>query len=219
MKADPKKVAKKLHEHFTARVCYYTRGRIYYLEASPKNYTPLDKQTLAEELRIRGLLYEPKTAAKRPLKNAAKSLSPSKAEAHEKAAATAKINKCLSEARERRQVKWVGELAGHFPGLTRINGKLCLILQGPELIEPEKGDHLPIYNIIQTLLAGDPEQLDYVLAYLQRARRILREGRYEPMQVLIFAGHTRRRQNALCDRNSGPGARRPVGGRLSFPDR
>ena len=187
-KADSKKVAKKLHDHFVPRICYYGRQKTYYFEASHKNYVPLDKVTLAEELRIRGLLWGPKTAVKQLLKNAPKSKPKENTKELEKADAQRKINKCLSEARERRQVKWAGELAGHFPGLVRINNKLCLILQGPELTEPKKGDHLPIYNIVKTLLACDPEQLDYVLAYLQRARRILREGRYEPLQILIFGG-------------------------------
>ena len=131
IKADPKKVAKKLREHFVTRTCYYGRRKTYYFEASPKNYIPLDRPTLVEELILRGLLYKPKAAAK-PLKNAPKSQLKKKTDAQEKAAAQAKIARCLSEVRERRQIGWVGELSGHFPGLVKIDRESCLILKGPE---------------------------------------------------------------------------------------
>ena len=56
------------------------------------------------------------------------------------------------------------------------------------MIQPVEGNHEPVYNIVHSLLAGTPEQIDYFWATFQRAVRLCYEGRYEPLQVFFFAG-------------------------------
>jgi hypothetical protein len=107
----------------------------------------------------------------------------------EKADALRKINETLSAIREAHSVDWVGELAGHYSGPIDINNTPSLILRGPTHIEPKKGDPAFISDILRTLLADPPEQLDHFLAAFQRSVRLLRAGRYEPQQILFFAGN------------------------------
>src|SRR5262249_4741631 len=139
---------------------------------------------LAEEMRVRGLFHAPKTH----LKKATLKHLPRDVKAKEKEAGKFKLAEFFSTVRETRRVDWVGELAGHFPGPVAINGVPCLISRGPTSINPRKGYTPPLYNIAHSLLSGTPEQLDYFWAAFQRAVRLCYEGRYEPMQILFFAG-------------------------------
>ena len=189
VKASPKRLWPHLKKHFVTRTFYFKRG--YYLKVASGQYIPLFEKALEDEMRERGLLYAPKAPkAKQPQssKNGPKTLSATAIKQAEKNAANGKIREFLSAVRGTRVVEWIGDVAGHFPGFSTIDRKPCLILHGPTLIEPREGDHLPVFNIVESLLAQDPEQLDYFLACLQRCQRLLREGRYEPMQTLVFAG-------------------------------
>jgi hypothetical protein len=189
IKADSKKLARRLKEHFVSRCWYHGPKKSYYLLTSPENYTPLSEVALKQEVALRGLGHSPKIPAAAKLKKYAPKQSAKAAKQQERKELGYKVATFLSTVRETRRVDWVGELAGHFPGPTEINNTPCLILRGPALIEPAKGDHQPVYMIIHSLLSGTPEQEDYFLAAFQRAVRLAREGRYEPLQVFFFAGN------------------------------
>jgi hypothetical protein len=187
VKSDPKKLWRKIKALFVSRTWYYgtKNKKSYYFNAGGDNFVPLSRDDLAEEMRVRGLFYAPKI----PLKKATLDHQPKNSKAREDAAIKYKLFEFLSTVRETRRVSWVGELAGHFPGPVMLNGVPCLITHGPKLITPCKGDHLPVYTIVKSLLGCAPEQLDYFWAVFQRAVRLCYEGRYEPMQILFFAGN------------------------------
>jgi hypothetical protein len=187
IKSDPKKLWRRIKAHFASRTWYYgtKNKKSYYFDSGGDNFVPLLKNDLAEEMRVRGLFYAPKTpATKTALKH-----QPRDSKAKEKEVGKYKLAEFLSTVRETRRVDWVGELAGHAAGPVVINGVSCLITRGPELITPRKGDHSPIHKIVCSLLGGAPEQLDYFWAVFQRAVRLCYEGRYEPLQILFFAGN------------------------------
>jgi hypothetical protein len=190
VKADPKKLSAHLRKHFVSRTFYLGSKSRYYFEVSPGNYIVVNQQTLSEEVEIAGLLYAPKkVASKLPSKHVPKTKQRATTlEKEEKAAAQTQLRKYFSELRRAHYIDWAGALSGHFPGPITINNVRCLITRGPQLIEPKKRDHLPVYQIIESLFGRAPEQLDYVLACLQRYRRLLLQKRYEPMQTLILAG-------------------------------
>ena len=192
VKASPKRLWPHLKKHFVARTFYFGAKSKYYFEAFPGQYIPLLEKALIDELYEGGLLYAPKVPKAKqppqPSKKGPKTLSATAIKRAEKDATNGKIREFLFTVRGTRLVDWVGNLSGHSPGLSSINHRPCLILHGPTLIEPREGNHLPVFSIVESLLAQDPEQLDYFLACLQRYRRLLLEGRYEPMQTLVFAG-------------------------------
>ena len=188
-KADPKKLARRLKEHFVGRCWYHGAKKSYYLLSGPQNYTPLSEIALKQEAVLRGLGHSPKIPVAAKLKKYSPNQSAKAEKKQEKEELGYKIAAFLSAVRETRRVDWVGDLAGHFPGPTIINNTPYLILRGPALIEPSAGDHQPVYKIIHSLLSGAPEQEDYFLAAFQRAVRLAREGRYEPLQIFFFAGN------------------------------
>jgi hypothetical protein len=133
IKANPKKLSRKLKEHFVGRTFYFKKT--YFLEGTPGNYIPLTQEMLVEEVRLRGLLHRPKIAQKRPTKHEPKSQSSAAAqkaiEKEEKSAAHRLIIEFLSATRETHRVDWVGDLAGHFPGPTEINHIPPWFCEGP----------------------------------------------------------------------------------------
>ena len=187
VKADPKKLWRRIKAHFVSRTWYYgtKNKKSYYFNAGDDNFVPLTRDDLAEEMRVRGLFYAPKI----PLKKATLNHLARGSKKKEGEAIKYKLAEFLSTVRETRRVSWVGELAGHSPGPVVLNGMPCLITCGPDLISPHKGNHLPVYNIVHSLLGSVPEQEDTFWACFQRAVRLCYEGRYEPMQILFFAGN------------------------------
>jgi hypothetical protein len=187
VKSDPKKLWRQIKTHFASRTWYYgtKNKKSYYFNAGGNNFVPLSRDDLAEEMRVRGLFYAPKI----PLKKVTLKHQPRGSKGKENEAIKYKLAEFLSAVRETRRVSWVGELAGHSPGPVTLNGVPCLITHGPKLLIPCKGDHSPVYKIVESLLGCAPEQLDYFWAVFQRAVRFCYEGRYEPMQILFFAGN------------------------------
>jgi hypothetical protein len=186
IKADPKKLWRRVKAYFVSRTWYYgtKNKKSYYFDAGGNNFVPLTRDDLAEEMRVRGLFYAPKI----PLKKATLEHQPRGSKGKENEVIKYKLAEFLSAVRETHRVSWVGELAGHSPGPITLNGMPCLITHGPNLISPCKGDPSPVYKIVESLLGCAPEQLDYFWAVFQRAVRLCYEGRYEPLQILFFAG-------------------------------
>jgi hypothetical protein len=185
VKANPKKLWQRIKAHFVSRTWYYGLKKSYYLDAGDNNFVPLSKDGLAEEMLVRGLFHSPKI----PLRKATLKHQPKNVKPKDKEKEKHKFTEFLSTVRETHRVDWVGELAGHFPGPTNINGVPCLILRGPQLIQPVKGPDKAVYQVVHSLLGGTPEQEDYFWAGFQRAVRLCYAGRYEPQQILFFAGN------------------------------
>jgi hypothetical protein len=192
IKASPKRLWRRIKAHFVSRAWYHGPKKNYYFQVGSGNFVPLTEDALKQEVILRGLGYVPAlkpSAAEKLKKYAPASQANKDKKQQEKNELNRKLAEFLSAVRETRRVDWVGELAGHFPGPTTINNTPCLILRGPALIEPHKSDHLPVYNIIHSLLSETPEQEDYFLAAFQRAVRLVYQGHYEPQQSWFFAGN------------------------------
>jgi hypothetical protein len=188
IKSDAKKLWRQIKAHFVFRTWYHGPKKSYYFDVGGNNFIRLSKDDLAEEMYVRGLFHVPKTPPhKATLQHQPKdaNTTPNEVKAKERN----RLFEFLSAVRESHSVDWVGELAGRFPGPVRINGVPCLILRGPQLIQPVKGENKFVYNIIHSLLSGTPEQLDYFRAVFQHAVRLCYEGRFEPLQILFFAGN------------------------------
>ena len=100
------------------------------------------------------------------------------------------IDEVMLSVRDLNSVAWVGNCGGVPPQLISMNGKDILILEGPKLIESEKGD-FPIINSILLNLLG-AEQLEYFNGWMKCGLESLlkvyggKEGR--PGQFVALVG-------------------------------
>jgi hypothetical protein len=75
------------------------------------------------------------------------------------------IDEVMLSVRNLNSVAWVGNCGGVPPQLMSMNGKDVLILEGPKLVKPEKGD-IPIIKSILLNLLGE-EQLEYFNGWMK----------------------------------------------------
>lgn len=96
----------------------------------------------------------------------------------------------LCDIRERQHVSYIGDVAGHQPGLHQCNGKQILVTTGPKIIKASKGDGLFIRAVLHDLLHDDkyPEQHRCFLDWLAHCRRAVIEGRRIQSPALVMAG-------------------------------
>jgi hypothetical protein len=84
------------------------------------------------------------------------------------------------------QIDWAGEIAGYRIGITMQEGKRCLIIHEPTIIDPNPGKCDFILSFVRELLPGD--QSDYFFAWLQHAYNGLRSQKHTFGQVVVLIG-------------------------------
>jgi hypothetical protein len=80
----------------------------------------------------------------------------------------------------------VGALAGHSTGPVKSEGKLLLITESYNLIEPRKGKFPVIEELLMARLGT--EQIKHFYAWLKLGYEALRAGRLDPGLMLILVG-------------------------------
>ncbi len=107
----------------------------------------------------------------------------------------------LSDIRLRRNVKYVGPLAGKSTGIHEENGERMLITGGPKLIAGDLGRKWPlIREFLDDLLApGGGAQIAYFYSWLSVALKALDGCYYAPGQALAFAGPRDSGKNLVQD--------------------
>jgi hypothetical protein len=125
------------------------------------------------------------------------------------------IDEVMLSVRDLNSVAWVGNCGGVPPQLMSMNGKDILILEGPKLVEPEKGDFKIIKSILLNLLGE--EQLEYFNGWMKCGLESLRkvydgkEGR--PGQFVALVGPRGGGKNLVQERIITP----VFGGRVAKP--
>jgi hypothetical protein len=125
------------------------------------------------------------------------------------------IDEVMLFVRDLNSVAWVGNCGGVPPQLMSTNGKDILILEGPKLVGPEKGDFPTIKFILLNLLGR--EQLEYFNGWMKCGLESLlkvyggREGR--PGQFVALVGPRGGGKNLVQERIITP----VFGGRVAKP--
>ena len=125
------------------------------------------------------------------------------------------IDEVMLSIRDLNSVAWVGNCGGVPPQLMSMNGKDILILEGPKLVKPEKGDFPTIKFILLKLLGA--EQLEYFNGWMKCGLESLRkvydgkEGR--PGQFVALVGPRGGGKNLVQERIITP----VFGGRVAKP--
>jgi hypothetical protein len=186
IRQNEKKLWTHIKKHFVSRTWFHGKKHKYYFEVIPKKYIELNEKELWGQMIDCGLYYKPTS---KPNPHDSKSRNAEKEEKQARALSAPKTVQFMAEVRTKHYLDWVlPEVAGRRTGPVKLGNKQCLVLLGPEEIEPIKGDPSYVYNIIHTLIGWDQGQEDHFLASLQRARKIFRTGEYRPMQSWIFGG-------------------------------
>jgi hypothetical protein len=96
----------------------------------------------------------------------------------------------LCQIRDRQHVAYIGDVAGHQPGLHKCNEKQILVTTGPNIVSPVEGSDLFIHSVLHDLLGDDthPDQLQCVLDWLAHCRRAVIKGRRVQSPALVMAG-------------------------------
>lgn len=96
----------------------------------------------------------------------------------------------LCQIRDRQHVDFIGDVAGHQPGLHKCNEKQILVTTGPNIVSPVEGSDLFIHSVLHDLLGDDthPGQLHSVLDWLAHCRRAVIKGRRVQSPALVMAG-------------------------------
>ena len=96
--------------------------------------------------------------------------------------------KLLDIQRERR-VTFVGSLPGYRPGFQTVNRQPVLITDGPQLLEPHRGDWPTIQEFAESLFCdGEHNQFDRVMLWLKESVEDLRDKRLSSHLALILIG-------------------------------
>jgi hypothetical protein len=129
--------------------------------------------------------------------------------------ALTQIDDVMLSVRDLNSVSWVGSCGGVPPQLMSANGKDILILEGPKLIQPAKGDFPIIKDILLNLLGA--EQLEFFDGWMKWGRENLekahrgKEGR--PGQFVALVGPRGGGKNLVQERIITP----VLGGRVAKP--
>jgi hypothetical protein len=126
------------------------------------------------------------------------------------------IDDVMLEIRNFNSVSWVGSCAGKPPQLMSANGKDILILEGPKLIEPVKGDHSIIEDVLFQLLGE--EQFEHFKGWSKLGFEDLRKVYYNgkqprPGQFVALVGPRGCGKNLVQERIITP----MFGGRVAKP--
>ena len=98
-------------------------------------------------------------------------------------------DKFIINLRDKRDVDYVGSLAGFKSGLYKIDGRRVLVTDSPNIIEPAPGTWGTIDSVIYGLLRDEThKQQDYLYGWLKVAYESLRAGKLRPGQVLAMSG-------------------------------
>jgi hypothetical protein len=125
------------------------------------------------------------------------------------------IDEIMLSVRDLNSVSWVGSCGGVPPQLMSANGKDVLILEGPKLVEPEKGNFKIINSILLNLLGA--KQLKYFNGWMKWGLENLlkvylgKEGR--PGQFVALVGPRGGGKNLVQERIITP----VLGGRVAKP--
>jgi hypothetical protein len=129
--------------------------------------------------------------------------------------ALTQIDEVMLSVRDLNSVSWVGSCGGVPPQLMSANGKDILILEGPKLIEPAKGD-FPIINYILLNLFG-AEQLEYFNGWmkwgLENLLKVYHGKQGRPGQFVALVGPRGGGKNLVQERIITP----VLGGRVAKP--
>jgi hypothetical protein len=125
------------------------------------------------------------------------------------------IEDVMASVRDLNSVSWAGSVGGMPPQLTYSNGRPILIMDGPKLIEPVKGDFPIIDILLRDRLGG--EQLEYYNGWKQCRLKNLWEvyhgGESRPGQFLAMVGPSGAGKNLVQERIITP----IFGGRVAKP--
>jgi hypothetical protein len=125
------------------------------------------------------------------------------------------IDEVMLSVRDLNSVAWVGNCGGVPPQLMSMNGKEILILEGPKLVEPEKGDFKIIKSILLDLLGE--EQLEYFNGWmkcgLESLQKVYRGKEGRPGQFVALVGPRGGGKNLVQERIITP----VFGGRVAKP--
>jgi len=125
------------------------------------------------------------------------------------------IDDVMLSVRDLNSVPWVGSCAGIPPQLMSANGKDILILEGPKLIEPAKGDFPTIRCILLNLLGA--EQLEYFDGWmkwgLENLLKVYHGKQGRPGQFVALVGPRGGGKNLVQERIITP----VLGGRVAKP--
>jgi len=96
----------------------------------------------------------------------------------------------LTDIRMRKNVIYVGPLAGKQAGIHEANGNRVLVLGGPKLVTADaEADWTLLREIIEGILApGGGVQVPYFYSWLKVALAAVEKGEYAPGQALALAG-------------------------------
>jgi hypothetical protein len=127
-----------------------------------------------------------------------------------------RLDRVMVELRDLNSVSWVGSCAGKPPQLMSANGKIILILEGPTLIKPAKGEFPIITDILSQLLGA--EQLEYFNGWmkwgLEDLLKVYNNGKQpRPGQFVAFVGPRGSGKNLVQERIITP----MFGGRVAKP--
>jgi hypothetical protein len=129
--------------------------------------------------------------------------------------ALTQIDDVMLSVRDLNSVSWVGSCAGKPPQLMSANGKDILILEGPKLIKPVKGDFPTINYILRNLLGA--EQLEYFNDWmkwgLENLLKVYDGQESRPGQFLALVGPRGGGKNLVQERIITP----VLGGRVAKP--
>ncbi len=96
---------------------------------------------------------------------------------------------CIEWIQDNNSVGLVAPLSGYKQGsVVELGDERALITGGPQIAAPVKGDWPFIHQIIDGLLGGHSEQVDYFLGWLSVAARAQQAGATMPGQIAIFIG-------------------------------
>jgi hypothetical protein len=112
------------------------------------------------------------------------------------------INDVMVSVRDLNSVVWAGSCGGMPPQLMSVNGRNILILDGPKIIQPAKGD-FPIINCILLNLLGT-DQLEYFNGWMKWGLENLLKVNYgnqgRPGQFLALVGPRGAGKNLVQER-------------------
>ena len=99
------------------------------------------------------------------------------------------VERCLLAIQSKRNVAYVGPLAGYPSGIHKMAGNLVLVTTGPKWIQPKLGTWPTIEKLVQGLFMDvELDQRPYVYGWLKYARSSLVKREWRASQLFTMAG-------------------------------
>ena len=99
------------------------------------------------------------------------------------------VDKCLMEVQTRRNVAYVGPLAGHCSGVYRMGDNQILVTDSPRFITAEPGEWRMVEALFRGMFVdGDLDQRPYFYGWIKNAMESFRRRRWKASQLFAMAG-------------------------------